>query len=130
MQEQQTPFKTWKDNFRIAATRISKYAAYSVFWSLLQAAAVQFLWNFTIPMVLQFSGVISYGQAFALVLLCRILSRTWVRDGQRDLAMRQLAHLQYIDNAVYSTFTLIHSQVYGPPQEPQKPTQIDKASLN
>lgn len=130
--EEQTPLlKIWLDSVRIVFTKVSRYVALTVMWSLLQAVLVQFLWNFTIPVIVQFSSAISYPQALALIFLARILSRTWTKDSQTELMLMQLRHQQYIDNTTYGMLGIMASQyeaTQSPPSSVAPP--VDKGALN
>jgi hypothetical protein len=109
-EQEPTYTKTFLDSLLITVTRITRYVAFTVLWSLLQAVAVKFLWNFVAPGLLQFTSSMSYAQALGLVFLVRILSRAWIKDATHDLAVMQLEHQRYIDNSTYGILGYLYSR--------------------
>lgn len=55
----------------------TEYALIQTLITLIEAFAVTFLWNQTLPSLFSSVNELTYGTAVLLILLCKILSRSW-----------------------------------------------------
>lgn len=87
------------------------YIFWAIVWSLGQAYLLQFFWNETIPNITVLFTTLTYKHAFSLIIIIRILTRSWVKDTLQQAAANQMFATVELKQIVHNLFMVLSAKI-------------------
>lgn len=87
------------------------YIFWAIVYSLGQAYILQFFWNMTIPNITVLFTALSYKHAFGLIIIIRILTRSWVKDTLQQAAANQMFATQEIRGILHNLLIMVSAKI-------------------
>lgn len=93
------PFFVKYMNFSIV-TAVTNWVFKTIAYAMLHAVILTILWNMVIPSIFPFLKPLDYPQAVGLVLILRLLSRSWLQESRNEMLFNLLNVAQFQNNNI------------------------------
>jgi hypothetical protein len=95
-------------------TAITHWFVKMIAFAMFHAVLLMLLWNIVIPDIFPFLKSIAYPEALGLILITRLLTRSWMNESRNEMLLNQLTVIQHVNNNICNLMMYL-AQRFGTP---------------